>query len=103
MRNVKTKIYFLAGLCFEKEIFENLTLNSSQINFLNWIEPQKKESLSSYTEKISKQIVIDENEIVLIGHSFGGIIMQEISKIIPVKKAMIRCISVFMQFSGTKI
>lgn len=82
-------IYLLPGLCFDKRIFENLNLNSQKITYLNWIEPRIKESLSSYVERISQQISIDENKIILIGHSFGGIVVQEISKIINVEKVII--------------
>ncbi len=89
MGNAKAKIYLLPGLCFDKRIFENLTLNSNQINFINWIEPDENETLTNYVRRISEQIPIDGSEIILIGHSFGGIVIQEISKIIQVKKVII--------------
>jgi len=89
MGNVANRIYLLAGLCFDKRIFENLILNSDRIDYLHWIEPEKNETLNSYVKKISKQIEIDGNEIILIGHSFGGIVIQELSKIISVKKVII--------------
>ncbi|MBK7103886.1 MAG: alpha/beta hydrolase [Ignavibacteriae bacterium] len=82
-------LYFIPGLCFDKRIFENLNLNSQKITYLNWIEPRIKESLSNYVERITQQISNNENKIILIGHSFGGIVVQEISKIINVEKVII--------------
>jgi len=98
MGNGSTKIYLLSGLCFDKRIFENLILESDQINYLNWIEPEKNETLSNYVRRISQQIVADKDEIILIGHSFGGIVVQEISKIITVQ-VLTRCICQFCQLA----
>ena len=81
-------IYLLAGLGFDFRIFENLNLNSPNINHLTWLEPLSNESLSDYVKRMARQITIKDNNI-LIGHSFGGIIVQEISKIIPTEKVII--------------
>ena len=49
--------------------------------------PQKNESIKDYALKFSKKI--KGNNIVLIGVSFGGILVQEISKIIKCSKVII--------------
>ena len=81
-------LYFLAGLGFDYRIFGNLELNSPRINYLSWMEPDDEESLDNYVKRISEQI--DKTKpFILIGHSFGGIIVQEISKIISPEKVII--------------
>ena len=76
------QIYFLAGLGFDYRIFENLVLENCKINYLHWLEPIINESLDKYVIRISEQIKNIENPLILVGHSFGGIIVQEISKIV---------------------
>lgn len=86
----KTHIYFMPGLAAGPEIFENLTLSNElyELHYLTWNEPLSlEESLSSYTKRLSKEIK-HENP-VLVGVSFGGIIVQEITKFIDVKKVII--------------
>ncbi len=81
-------LYFLAGLGFDYRIFANLELHSGKINHLSWLEPEDKESLDNYVKRISKQID-NTKPFILIGHSFGGIIVQEISNIITPEKVII--------------
>ncbi len=83
------KIYMLPGLGFDERIFSNLTLNCNNINYLKWLEPNNNETLADYVKRISKQITIKEKDLILIGHSFGGIVVQEISKLLKVKKIIL--------------
>ncbi len=83
------KIYMLPGLGFDERIFSNLTLNCNNINYLKWLEPNNNETLANYVKRISKQITIKEKDLILIGHSFGGIVVQEISKLLKVKKIIL--------------
>ena len=81
-------LYFLAGLGFDYRIFSNLELHSGKIKHLSWLEPEDKENLDYYVKRVSEQI--DKSKpFILIGHSFGGIIVQEISKIITPEKVII--------------
>lgn len=89
MNSVKLKIYFLAGLGFDKRLFENLKITTGEINYLNWLEPETEESLAQYVKRMSGQINIENEKLILVGHSFGGIIVQEISKLIPVEKILL--------------
>lgn len=81
-------IYLLAGLGFDYRIFENLKLDNADISYIDWLEPLSDESLDNYVLRMSKQIKCKDN-LILIGHSFGGIIVQEISKIIKTEKVII--------------
>jgi pimeloyl-ACP methyl ester carboxylesterase len=81
-------VYFISGLGADKRVFQFLNLKEIDCRFIKWNEPEKKEGLASYCGKLIKQIDIT-SDVVLVGVSFGGIIAQEISKIIPCKKIII--------------
>lgn len=71
-------------------IFEriNLPVDQFKINWLSWKIPQKNESLSAYARRMVEGI--DKNEpIVLIGVSFGGVLVQEMSRFVRVKRLII--------------
>ena len=54
---------------------------------MEWFQPNEDENLKSYVNRLSKEI--NGKNIVLVGVSFGGIIVQEVSKIMAVKKVII--------------
>jgi len=82
------KIYLMPGMAASPRIFELLKFpDSFSVEFLSWIPPLKKEELSDYALRMSKKIK-HENPI-LIGVSLGGILVQEISKIIKCEKVII--------------
>ena len=83
------KVYLIPGLGFDNRIFEKLELNEIKFEFLNWIEPEKDERIENYAKRFSKRITENPKEIILIGHSFGGIIAQEIAKIRPIQKIIL--------------
>jgi len=85
----KTPVYFMPGLAASSSIFEHIKLNQNEFEtfFLEWKIPHKNETLQQYTKRISKDI--QHKNPVLIGVSFGGILVQEISRIIKVKKTII--------------
>lgn len=79
----------MPGMAANCDIFENINLDKEKYNlfYIEWLEPEKNESLQNYCKRISLQITT-ENPI-LIGVSFGGIIVQEIAKIIAAEKVII--------------
>lgn len=85
----KISIYMMPGMAANPSIFEYIELNKNQfeIHWMHWIIPLEKESLAEYAQRMSAQIK-HENP-VLIGVSFGGVLVQEISKLIEVKKLII--------------
>ncbi len=85
----KIPVYFMPGLAASSAIFERIKLDESvfETYMLEWEIPQPKESLSDYAVRIAKNIK-HENP-VLIGVSFGGILVQEISKHIKARKIII--------------
>ena len=79
----------MPGLAASSLVFENITLKNSkyQLHRLDWIQPKKNESINSYCKRLSKKI--KHKEPILLGVSFGGIIVQELDKILNVKKLII--------------
>ena len=79
----KTHVYFMPGMCANPLIFERIKLSSNfKPHYLNWISPLKNESLQDYVIRLSKYI--KHNDSILVGVSFGGVIVQELSKILKV-------------------
>ena len=82
MKNEKIHLYFVPGLAASTSIFEYIKLPKEkfEIHLLPWLIPlTKEESLESYAKRMCSSIT--EKNHVLIGVSFGGIMVQEMSKI----------------------
>lgn len=80
----------MPGLAAGPEIFENLELSKElfKFHYLRWKKPlAHEETIANYAMRMTEEIT-HENP-VLIGVSFGGIIVQEMSKFIDVKKIII--------------
>ncbi|HSP11140.1 MAG TPA: alpha/beta hydrolase [Salegentibacter sp.] len=82
-------VYFMPGLAANSSIFEFIKLpeDKFKMHFLEWLIPHEEESLTNYAQRLNKYIK-HENP-VLIGVSFGGVVVQEMSKFIKVKKLII--------------
>lgn len=90
MNKNKVHIYFVPGLAASPKIFEYLNFNPQlfEIHYLEWLLPlSKTETLENYAKRMS-ELVLQENSI-LIGVSFGGIMVQEMSTFINVDKVII--------------
>lgn len=70
------------------KVFERLQLDEYNLHFIEWIIPQKDESIENYARRMSKDIDIS-SPVILIGMSFGGIIVQEISNYIETEKIVL--------------
>ncbi|WP_029280625.1 alpha/beta fold hydrolase [Pedobacter borealis] len=81
--------YFISGLGADKRIFSKLKLNENiKMIHINWISPNKNESLASYAERLSKVIDLSQ-PFVLVGVSFGGMIAVEMAKLLKPAAAII--------------
>jgi hypothetical protein len=81
------KIYIFSDLGVDRRVFDNIDFSELDVEFIDWIEPVKNESLENYALRISKKITYGNP--ILIGLSFGGMIAAEISKIIKVEKLIL--------------
>ncbi|QNR86940.1 alpha/beta hydrolase [Pedobacter riviphilus] len=74
--------YFISGLGADKRIFSKLKLDKKiNIIHVDWITPNKNESLASYAKRLSSVIDLPQ-PFALVGVSFGGMIAVEIAKIL---------------------
>ena len=85
----KIPVYFMPGLAASSLIFERIKLPEQQFEmfFLEWEIPFEKESLADYVKRLAAKVT--EENPVLIGVSFGGIIVQEMKKYLNPKQVII--------------
>ncbi|CDF78574.1 alpha/beta hydrolase family protein [Formosa agariphila KMM 3901] len=82
-------VYFMPGMAANPSIFEYIKLpeDKFKIHLLEWIIPEPKESLSHYAKRVCEGVKAENP--VLVGVSFGGILVQEMSKIIKTRKVVV--------------
>lgn len=79
------KIYQISGLGANEKAFKYLKINPDfEMVYLPWIQPEKGETLLHYAERLAENINTDE-EFMLMGLSFGGIITQEMNRFLEPK------------------
>ena len=85
----KIPVYLMPGLAASTAIFERIVLPEDvfEIHLLEWEIPLEKESLTDYAKRIADKI--KHPNPVLIGVSFGGILVQEMAKHIDAHKVII--------------
>ena len=79
----------MPGLAASSAIFQRIELSDEvfQIHLLEWEIPLPKESLTAYAKRIADKIIHEMP--VLVGVSFGGILVQEMAKHIKARKVII--------------
>ncbi|MEO1260878.1 MAG: alpha/beta hydrolase [Bacteroidota bacterium] len=85
----KNIIYTLPGLGFDERIFSRLNLSAFNVHHLNWIKPAPGEAIQHYAQRLADKMTPPPENCILIGHSFGGIMAQEIAALVPVKKIIL--------------
>ena len=86
----KIHIYFVPGLAASSTIFENLIFPEEiyELHFLEWLLPLTiEESIENYAKRMAA--FVTEKNPVLVGVSFGGIMVQEMSKHLKPHKVII--------------
>lgn len=82
-------VYLIPGLGYDQRIFERLDLKKVQAIALDWIEPKAEEDIQQYARRMAERIPESAEKITLIGHSFGGIMAQEIANLRSVEKIIL--------------
>ena len=79
----------MPGLAASPTIFERIQLPNDlfEMHLLEWEIPLKQESLQAYAKRIAQKVT-HENP-VLIGVSFGGVLVQEMKAYLQPKKVII--------------
>ena len=84
----KIPVYFMPGLAASPAIFEKIRLPEDfEIHLLEWAIPKEKETLAEYAKRMAAQVVHDN--AVLIGVSFGGVMVQEMAQFLKLRKLII--------------
>ena len=69
------RVWVLPGMGADSRIFKSFKFPWNA-TYLEWIEPQAGETLSAYADRLLDRYNIQENDL-LFGYSFGGIIAQD--------------------------
>ena len=82
-------VYFMPGLAASTSIFEriNFPKDTFEIHLLEWFMPEKEESIQSYAQRMAEKV--NHENVVLIGVSFGGILVQEMASFLTIRKLII--------------
>lgn len=85
----KIPVYFMPGLAASSSIFEKISLPEAvfEIVLLEWEIPLNDERLVDYAKRMADKITHQNS--VLIGVSFGGILVQEMAQFITSRKVII--------------
>ena len=85
----KIPVYLMPGLAASAMIFERIALpkNTFETYLLEWEIPLQNESLPNYAKRMANKIT--HQNAVLIGVSFGGILVQEMAQHIKAYKVII--------------
>lgn len=99
MDNKKISVYFMPGLAASSLIFERIVLPDSlfEVHLLDWELPIGEESLKDYAKRMTEKITAPNP--VLIGVSFGGILVQEMAAFLnPLKVIIISSVKSNIEF-----
>ncbi|MGB3672240.1 MAG: alpha/beta hydrolase [Phormidesmis sp.] len=80
-------IYFVSGLGADERVFQWLRYEGFRPVHIQWLAPQRAEPIEDYAKRLTAQIK-DDNPIV-VGLSFGGIVAVEIAKQITTEKVIL--------------
>lgn len=76
----KIAVYIVSGLATDERVFSNIHFPASiEVHFIAWKIPLRKETLNAYVDRLINEI--DQSKpFVLLGLSFGGVMVQEMAK-----------------------
>ena len=85
----KIPVYFMPGMAASSSIFERIKLPTDTFEtiLLEWELPEPKESLPDYARRMALKVT--HENAVLIGVSFGGVLVQEMAQFLKLRKLII--------------
>lgn len=90
MQKEKIHIYLVPGLAANPNIFDFLYLPKEyfELHYLEWLVPDsKQETIESYAQRMCEHVL--HKNVVLVGVSFGGVMVQEMKEILKPQKTII--------------
>lgn len=82
-------VYFMPGLAASASIFEYIQLPEDRFEVyrLAWFLPKGQETLTAYAQRMAAQV--HDPKSILVGVSFGGILVQEMKAFLQPQKVVI--------------
>ncbi|UJH67692.1 alpha/beta fold hydrolase [Allomuricauda sp. SCSIO 65647] len=89
MKADKIPVYFMPGMAASPSIFDGIGLSDKkfEVQRLSWFVPEKGMTFEAYAKKMCRSIRHDN--VVLIGVSFGGLLVQEMANYISTRKVIV--------------
>lgn len=82
-------VYLIPGLAADERVFRHLRLPEGyQVQILQWVKPEPRETLPSYALKLARQMDLS-SPYILVGLSFGGMLATEIARQYPPVKTIL--------------
>ncbi|MEM6807462.1 MAG: thioesterase domain-containing protein [Bacteroidota bacterium] len=82
---MKISLALIPGLGFTQAVFQNLEWELAEKFGLEWIEPLGNESLDAYAKRMAEPLRAASYPLVLLGHSFGGMMASYMTKLLEVE------------------
>ncbi|QQL51427.1 alpha/beta hydrolase [Mucilaginibacter ginkgonis] len=82
------KVYFISGLGADRRAFDRIRITNVEKVFVDWIEPDRRDTIATYAGKLISHYGIKHNDTV-VGLSLGGVMAIEINKQIGLAKAIL--------------
>ena len=98
MTDSKIPVYLMPGMAANPSIFDGIKLSEEQFSVfkLDWSIPEKGISLEAYAKLMCDRIV--HKNPVLVGVSFGGLLVQEMAKHIATRKVIaVSCVKSYTE------
>ena len=80
-------IYCISGLGADERIFKKLNIPNAKLVYLPWVTFDKYDDLPCYAQKMASQI--SEDDPMILGLSFGGMLVTEIVKQRNIERAFL--------------
>ncbi len=89
MVDSKIHVYFMPGMAANPSIFKHIHLPDANFeqHLLEWFVPDKNMTIAEYARKMVENINYENP--VLVGVSFGGLLVQEMARYVKTKKVIV--------------
>ncbi|WP_300602268.1 alpha/beta hydrolase [Niabella sp.] len=80
-------LYCIPGFGVDERIYGNLAIDQARLCFLNWLDPDPRESFNAYAQRMAAGI--EDEAATIVGISFGGMVALEIAGFRNVKQVIL--------------
>lgn len=88
-RRKERNVYFISGMCYNCTVFDALKLPEGFVRqYIEWHVPRADETLREYALNMASKIDTSR-PFVLIGYSFGAVVMQEMCRFVKPEKCVV--------------